>query len=281
MKLTTLVFVGLCVASTAAAQDINFGDDSGQSPRDGICEDRRFEGAAMALNLGWDNVGRDATDCSNAVDQGTASFWNMQDSIARTDCSAVNFGDNSSQYSNDGACDDPRFEGHGSAELPSDEYLGHDAVDCQRLCDFGLVFYRDMAPFDVVISSGEEDPYYGNDDGDFAQDGECDDRRFVGSGMAVSLAWGSTGRDATDCREAVEAGTITAWDPAYAASQTMCSEIDFGTDQTDYANNGTCDDFRFEGIGAAAHMISSDIGEDASDCRRMCDYGMIFVRDME
>ena len=45
----------------------------------------------------------------------------------------VSFGDDSSQWARDGECDDPRFQGEGSAETLLDEDRGHDATDCRAL----------------------------------------------------------------------------------------------------------------------------------------------------
>jgi|LGOV01.1.fsa_nt_gb hypothetical protein len=281
MKLNLLTLAAVCLAATTTfAQDINFGDDNGEFALDGICDDRRFEGAVMEVGLGWDHVASDATDCRAAFEAGTISQWNLQDGIARTDCAAVDFGTNASEYANDGACDDPRFEGLGEAELPSFDNLGTDAADCQKLCNFDLIFLRDME-ITALPEPEPVDEVYGDNTGEYPNDGECDDRRFVGSAMANSLGWGSTGRDADDCRAAVEAGSITLWDQQLAAEQTVCSAIDFGNDSSDYANDGTCDDIRFEGRGAAAQISYGDEGHDATDCSRMCDYGMIFVRETE
>lgn len=279
MKLKTILIASLCLGSPLAAQDINYGTNSGDYAMDGECDDRRFEGSAVALILSWGNVGRDAQDCRDAVTADTARMWDMQTNIARTDCSIIEFGDNRSQYADDGACDDPRFEGHGIAEAPTEEHMGHDANDCQRLCDFDMLFLRDMR--EVVVEPPQpEDALYGRDNGSFANDGECDDRRFVGPGMASSLTWNSLGRDASDCRSAVENGAVL-WDRAAATEQTVCSAIDFGTDDSEYSNDGTCDDYRFEGLGVASHIFADVMSTDATDCSRLCDYGMVFVRDVE
>lgn len=55
--------------------------------------------------------------------------------------SAINFGDDSSEWANDGECDDPRFRGPASATtlLPVD--TGRDATDCRDLLLKGFVSY--------------------------------------------------------------------------------------------------------------------------------------------
>ena len=51
---------------------------------------------------------------------------------------------------------------------------------------------------------------FGNDSGRFANDGECDDIRFVGDrGGAASTSDNYIGRDATDCRNLLNAGRIS------------------------------------------------------------------------
>ncbi|MEE9453789.1 MAG: hypothetical protein V3V13_05325 [Paracoccaceae bacterium] len=281
MKQIAFLITSLLILTTASAfaQEIDFGDDSGEVV-DNICDDRRFEGAGMELQLGWKFVGQDASDCSAAYEAGTISLWNLAEGVARTDCAAVNFGDDSSEYADDGACDDPRFEGFGSAERPGEEHMGRDASDCQKLCDYNMLFVRETAP--VHIPEPEvQDPIYGDNSSEYSRDGECDDRRFFGPGMADVLRWSSVGRDAEDCREAHENGRITLWDPVVAAAQTSCDAIDFGTNASEYANDGTCDDMRFEGRGAAASLTTGDEQRDANDCQKLCGYGMIFVRETE
>jgi hypothetical protein len=125
------------------AQSIKFGDDSGEYPRDNECDDRRFQGTAMATELDWTSVGKDASDCRALMEAGRISLWNDDAARAATLCSAVKWGDDSSEYAGDGTCDDPRFEGRGAADLLYSEDQGRDATDCRYLCEYGLVYLRD------------------------------------------------------------------------------------------------------------------------------------------
>lgn len=61
----------------------------------------------------------------------------------------IEFGDDSGQWAKDGECDDPRFEGEGSANtlVVTDQY--HDATDCQSLLGEGRVRFR----MDIAIGS--------------------------------------------------------------------------------------------------------------------------------
>src|SRR3546814_9784526 len=115
---------------------------------------------------------------------------------------AVSFGDDNGSYSNDGECDDPRFWGPGmtGTALLSDDVL-HDASDCQAAFDAGKLTLRGVAEDGTVD--------FGDDEGSYANDGECDDLRFIGSGMtATSLIEDDIMHDATDCRTAYEAGKL-------------------------------------------------------------------------
>ena len=56
--------------------------------------------------------------------------------------SSIDFGDNSSEWSYDGECDDPRFAGRGMAEVLLDEDLGRDAADCRALYQAGSIYLR-------------------------------------------------------------------------------------------------------------------------------------------
>ncbi len=115
---------------------------------------------------------------------------------------AYSFGDDKGDYSNDGECDDPRFDGPGmtATDLLSDDVL-HDASDCETAFKAGQLTIRGLA------EDGSID--FGDDKGEYANDGECDDLRFIGSGMtATELIQDDIMHDATDCRTAYEAGKL-------------------------------------------------------------------------
>jgi hypothetical protein len=123
---------------------------------------------------------------------------------------------------------------------------------------------------------------FGDDSSDFARDGECDDRRFFGATMAPGgLDADNVGRDATDCKRGYQSGALRVWDAARARAATNCAAIDFGNDSSDWAQDGECDDFRFEGPGTAWVMLPEDNFRDATDCRRLCGLGQIALRDYE
>lgn len=64
------------------------------------------------------------------------------------------FGDDAGQYSKDGECDDPRFEGPGmtTTALLNDDVL-HDATDCQAAFDAGKLTLRGVAADGAIDSA--------------------------------------------------------------------------------------------------------------------------------
>ncbi|MEQ9316577.1 MAG: hypothetical protein RLN72_12055 [Henriciella sp.] len=138
----------------------------------------------------------------------------------------IDFGDDSSLWSNDGECDDPRFEGAGSASSLDDADIMADATDCKAAFLAGSVTLiaaptaattATTAPLlnamptrptkPATTASGDID--YGDDDSLFSFDDECDDARFIGDAMAgPPLMADDIGHDATDCRVGMEAGNL-------------------------------------------------------------------------
>ncbi|MEO1677585.1 MAG: hypothetical protein AAFU80_05425 [Pseudomonadota bacterium] len=140
--LGALVF-GLTLGGLPAiAQNIDFGDDSGDYANDGECDDRRFYGPGMATTLDWEQLARDATDCSLAYQSERVRIWNFEDSLAATRCEMIQWGDDESGFPFDGECDDPRFEGRAVDGVMVADDAGHDATDCRRACEFGLIGLR-------------------------------------------------------------------------------------------------------------------------------------------
>ncbi|WP_066555117.1 hypothetical protein [Croceicoccus bisphenolivorans] len=119
---------------------------------------------------------------------------------------------------------------------------------------------------------------FGDDAGDFANDGECDDLRFTGEGMTETpLLPDDIFRDASDCRAAFGTGKITLA-PLFIRLSGE-AEIIWGDDTSDFARDGECDDLRFEGPGLTdTPLIAEDIGHDATDCRAAYKKGKITWR---
>ncbi|PRY74792.1 hypothetical protein CLV80_11533 [Yoonia maritima] len=116
---------------------------------------------------------------------------------------SINFGDDSSEWANDGECDDGRFTGPGLTSTPLlQEDVLADATDCKRAFEAGRLTLAGVA------ADGTID--FGNDSGEWSNDQECDDMRFAGPGMtSTPLLQDDIMRDATDCRAAFNAGMLT------------------------------------------------------------------------
>lgn len=212
---------------------------------------------------------------------------------------AIDFGDDSSNYARDGECDDPRFEGPGMTTTPLlDDDIRADATDCRTAFEAGRIRLRgdaqppaqppqvtEQTPPAVIVPPAIVPPVtaaqidFGDDSNEYANDGECDDRRFRGATMASSLNWERAGRDATDCRTGFESGQLSLWILADAVAATDCAAVDFGDDSGEYTNDDECDDPRFEGLATASILVPDDLGKDASDCRRLCELGVLGLRD--
>jgi hypothetical protein len=128
---------------------------------------------------------------------------------------APDFGDDSGNYSKDGECDDMRFAGPGMTSTPLlDEDIKHDASDCRSAFNQGrLTFKGDNVSEATLASSADADQIsriqWGDDNGDFANDGECDDKRFEGAGMtSTPLLDSDIKHDASDCRTAFQQGRL-------------------------------------------------------------------------
>ncbi|MEM1105011.1 MAG: hypothetical protein AAGH87_01370 [Pseudomonadota bacterium] len=196
----------------------------------------------------------------------------------------LDFGDNSSGWADDGECDDPRFEGEGAANYNDDVDAFRDAADCEALFEAGEITLIAGAPLTrpPLRIDGIQ---FGEDTSQWAKDGECDDPRFAGEGMAAEpLDVFDAYADRTDCLALWEKGALTynaMWratmDPPPTAAE--IDAVDFGADASTWANDGECDDPRFEGRGMAAEPIAEDVEADATDCRQLFMMGMVRLRE--
>lgn len=131
-------------------------------------------------------------------------------------------------------------------------------------------------------------PDFGDDNGDYAKDGECDDMRFAGPGMtSTPLLDEDIKHDATDCRAAFNQDRLT-FRGDNVSEATLAGSVDadqlnriqWGDDNGDFANDGECDDKRFEGAGmTSTPLLDSDIKHDASDCRTAFQQGRLALAD--
>lgn len=130
----------------------------------------------------------------------------------------------------------------------------------------------------LSLPAAAQDIVLGDDTGPFANDGECDDPRFTGPGMATSVDDGSILKDATDCGALYQANRIRLVRTKAESDVAECAAIDFGDDTSEWANDRECDDPRFTGLGVAGVLNAEDQGRDAADCRALCESGEIWLR---
>ena len=189
----------------------------------------------------------------------------------------VDFGDDSSAWAYDGECDDPRFEGDGMATTLLEEDRAHDATDCRLLFNQGRIALRGATAPGQVGSASTSGIDFGDDTSTWANDGECDDPRFQGSGVAATLLEEDQYHDATDCRDLYNLGRITLRNQVQtvAAVNVSIDEIDFGNNTSEWASDGECDDPRFQGPGAADVLLDEDLMRDSKDCRSLYERGRI------
>lgn len=125
---------------------------------------------------------------------------------------SVDFGDDGSQFSKDGECDDKRFSGPGMTSTPLlDSDVGHDANDCRTAYDQHRLTLTSAGPnpSGTYAASGTDHIMWGDDSSKFSRDGECDDKRFSGTGMTdTPLLDSDVKHDATDCRSAFAQGRL-------------------------------------------------------------------------
>jgi hypothetical protein len=119
---------------------------------------------------------------------------------------------------------------------------------------------------------------FGDDSSEYAQDGECDDPRFTGEGMARDLSDENASRDATDCRNLYRGGMIRPVRTRAESSPSECASIDFGNDSSQWARDNECDDPRFVGEGTHPIKNMEDLRADATDCRRLCRAGRVWLK---
>lgn len=154
-----------------------------------------------------------------------------------------------------------------------------DAADSKRVA---------LADAEGVQGAADATPDFGDDNGDYAKDGECDDMRFAGAGMtSTPLLDKDIRHDATDCRAAFNQGRLT-FKGDNVSEATLASSVDaaqlsrirWGDDNGDFANDGECDDKRFEGAGmTSTPLLDEDIKHDASDCRTAFQQGRLALAD--
>src|SRR5206468_1297375 len=95
-----------------------------------------------------------------------------------------------------------------------DSDIFHDATDCRSAYRQGRLYYlsghRTQAPASSTSNTRDTSHIqWGDDNGKYSKDGECDDKRFTGAGMtSTPLLDSDIQHDATDCRTAFSQGRL-------------------------------------------------------------------------
>jgi hypothetical protein len=215
--------------------------------------------------LSTENISSDRKDCLAAFKAGKIVLKSTRV------IDGVFFGDDSNFYANDGECDDLRFTGAGMSAKPTPEGIQADATDCMASWRAKRIEKSDELDVNgYLIKDGIA---FGDDSGQFANDNECDDPNFSGKGVATGSLRENAGKDRSDCLAGFEAGTVKLA-PAVPADRSISVDgIRFGDDDGAFAQDGECDDPRFEGM--ASVLDSSDSGHDATDCLTLYQSGDI------
>jgi hypothetical protein len=268
----------LCLAATPAlgqdeAAAIEFGDDASVWARDGECDDPRFEGRGMARGSLQDgDRGHDAADCRAALEAGRIALRDDEEATVELTVKAppaievvdLDYGDDSGVWPNDGECDDPRFSGEGMAQNPRRVNVRTDATDCRDMVEAGRAVYTgEVEPLFEGAFDGVD---FGDNEGSYPDDGECDDPRFVGDNVAPSAARANARHDAHDCRAAHDAGEASYVGELAPLFEGAEDGVDFGDNSGPYADDEECDDPRFSGEAVAAGAQRINIRRDAHDC---------------
>ncbi len=141
-KVYALVFLGMAACAPLVVNGVDFGTDSSRFANDGECDDPRFAGAGMARDLYGVNIKEDATDCARLFEAQQIRPVRSRAQSSPAECRSIDFGNNSSEFANDGDCDDPRFTGPGTFSVMLGDDEKADANDCRQLCASGGAWLR-------------------------------------------------------------------------------------------------------------------------------------------
>lgn len=131
----------------------------------------------------------------------------------------------------------------------------------------------------TALAQDIDDIDFGDDLSTWANDGECDDPRFSGDGMAATLDRQDLMHDATDCRALLESGEIEFSATQFDATLTTFEDIDLGDDSGRFPEDGECDDPRFEGPDMSSSPDHAEIKKDRTDCSFGLQMGSLTVAE--
>ncbi len=127
----------------------------------------------------------------------------------------ADFGDADGREAGDGLCADRRFTGIGMSPPPwSPLDVRNDMTDCRDQWRAGRIDWRTPSTLGIAAITGPHEGIdFGTDGGSWANDGQCDDVRFAGPGMAPPSVLRDARSDRSDCLVAYLADRVV-YDPS-------------------------------------------------------------------
>lgn len=130
-----------------------------------------------------------------------------------------------------------------------------------------LVFTVSALPLTLAPAYAQDiDIAFGDDTSSWANDGECDDPRFEGAGMASGPLRENRLADATDCKTLFDEGEVRFSAVQYDPSLTIVNGTNLGDNSWLWAHDDECDDARFIGEGMASTPSLEAMARDRHDC---------------
>ena len=141
----------------------------------------------------------------------------------------------------------------------------------------------------AAFAQATDEMNFGDDASPFANDGECDDPRFIGEGAAMEPLYSTDmWHDATDCSAAFAAGTVRLRTPEDIPEPYQGEEyerevfevlplpdgFDYGDNSSVWAYDNECDDPRFD-YGWGSDFDPTHMGRDAADCQTEYEAGFV------
>ena len=248
-------------AQPAAQAANSFGDDSGEFPNDGECDDGRFTGEGMGAGS---EVRRDATDCRTLLNAGRVRWRTDADATVET-VARVERPRPQARPATPSARPPAATAPAARVERPRPQTqptAQSDADGWEETVTGGLLGVAGA----LVGGASTEDALIGGFIGGAAE-GNTDDAATAG--LLGSALMGGDASVAQAVAGEVFGGSALGGGGGFGGLGGLFRGISvdgFGDDSGLYPNNSKCDDGRFAGKGMGA---VSEIGKDASDCRRL------------
>ena len=225
-RVAATLALGLFAMSSPLHAQLDFGDDASRYANDGECDDPRFQGPGAAETLLETDRGHDATDCRE--------LYRAREITPRNVADLIDFGDDG-RFAKDGECDDPRFQGAGSASELVEADRGHDATDCRELLATGGVTLRSdsgassapSSPPPATDAASRDISELVNTDTTFAAP-ESEHLRVTGDDLKEAF-WVKTRDELRECGEGQSASRRTCLDRVVGSLEAAEINLQFPT----------------------------------------------------